>query len=97
MLDTDIFDGIARIRHEFLRANLKPPTVILLESHEEGMRMLSAIRQRGDWIAVVGSADLGHERQMSDGSVWMEIKVMGIAIRWPANRMAMPDGTWRHV
>ena len=93
----DIFNGIARIRLEFLRADLKPPTVILLESHKEGIRLLSSIRQSGDWSAVIGTADLGHKRTMADGSVWMEIKIMDIAIRWPANRIAMPDGTFQHA
>lgn len=96
-LNRDIYDGIAAIRHAFMSADLKPPTVILLESHEEGVRMLSAIRQSANWSAIIGSPDLGLETRMADGSTWMEIKIMGIAIRWPANRLALPDGSWRYV
>jgi hypothetical protein len=93
----DILDGLAQVRITFQRANLKPPTVILLEDHEEGLRFLSEIRQGGNWTSVAGSPDLGKVVEMADGSVWMECKVMGIAVRWPANRYAMPDGSWRFV
>lgn len=91
---TDILDGLAQVRATFLRANLKPPTVMLLESHEEGMRFLSTIRQSHHWLAVVGSPELGRVVEMADGSAWMECKVMNIAVRWPANRTARPDGGW---
>lgn len=92
--NSDILDGMAQILHAFLRANLKPPTVILLGSHDEGMRFLSAIRQKGCWEAKVGSPELGEPLMMADGSTWMECKVMGIAVRWPATRWARPDGGW---
>lgn len=88
---SDILDGLAQVRITFIRENLKPPTVMLLESHEEGMRFLSNIRQSVQWSAVVGSPDLGRVVEMADGSAWMECKVMGIAVRWPANRVADLD------
>lgn len=91
---SDVLDGLAQVRTTFMRANLKAPTVMLLESHEEGVRFLSEIRQSGHWVAVVGSHDLGRVVEMADGSAWMECKVMDIAVRWPANRIAMPDGRW---
>jgi hypothetical protein len=93
----DILDGLASIRHAFLRANLKVPTTILLESHDEGMRFLSAIRQKGNWFAEPGSPDLGKAITMSDGSVYMECTVMRIAVRWPANKLATRDGKWTWV
>lgn len=93
----DILDGIARIRVAFLAANLNPPTTILLESHEEGVRFLSAVRQTTQWSAVIGSPDLGLPVEMADGSVWMEVEVMGIKVRWPANRIATPDGSWSYA
>lgn len=94
---SDFLDGLAEVRLAFMRANLKPPTVMLLESHEEGMRFLSEIRQSHCWAAVVGSPDLGRVVEMADGSAWMECKVLNIAVRWPANRIAMPDGRWAFV
>jgi hypothetical protein len=94
---SDIFDGLARVRHTFLRENLKPPTVLLLESHEEGMRFLSNVRQSDKWFVVAGSPDLGHVVEMADGSAYMQIEVMGIKVRWPANRFATPDGSWSYV
>jgi hypothetical protein len=93
----DVIDGLAQVRHSFLSAGLKPPTVILLDNHEDGIRFLSAIRQSDTWTAVVGSSQLGSPVEMADGSIWMECKVMGIAVRWPANRYAAPDGSWSYA
>lgn len=70
---------------------------MLLESREEGMRFLSEIRQQTEWMAVVDSGQLGQPVEMADGSAWMECKVMGICVRWPAEIRAMPDGRWRYT
>lgn len=94
---SDILDGLSQVRATFMREGLKPPTVMLLESHEEGMRFLGSIRQAREWAAVVGSPELGRVVEMADGSAWMECKVMDIAVRWPANRVARPDGGWSYV
>lgn len=93
----DIMEAIARIRHGFKSSNLEPPTMIMLKSHDEGMRFLSELRQNGTWTAMAGSPDLGHPVEMADGSIYMEIKVMDIAVRWPSNRYATPDGSWKFV
>lgn len=92
----DILDGIARIRIAFKAADLEPPSTILLKSHKDGRRFLSAVRQTSEWSARVGGPVLGRPVEMADGSVWMEVKVMDIAVRWPANRIAMPDGSWSY-
>lgn len=91
----DIMDGLAMVRATFLSVNMKPPSVILLESHEEGILFLSEIRQVGFWVP--SGSDLGKPVEMADGSVWMEIQVMGIIVRWPANKIAMPDGSWSYA
>ena len=93
----DVLDGLAQVRTTFMRARLKPPTVMLLESHEEGMRFLNEIRQSAYWTAMAGSPDLGRLVEMADGSAWMECKVMDLAVRWPANMVATPDGHWSYV
>lgn len=93
----DILDGIAKMRCAFSAANMKPPATILLESHEEGMRFLAEMRQQSNWLATVGDPSLGKPIEMADGSVWMEVKVLGVAVRWPATLYAMPDGSWRHA
>lgn len=93
----DILGAIATIRHAFNAANLEAPTAIFLGSHEEGMRFLSAIRQETYWTVAAGDPSLGRIVEMADGSAWMEAKVMDVSIRWPANRLAMPDGSWRCV
>lgn len=94
---SDILDGLAQVRATFMREGLKPPTVMLLESHEEGKRFLLHLRQIGDWNVVAGSPDLGRVVEMADGSAWRECKVMDIVIRWPANRVARPDGGWSYT
>lgn len=94
---SDILDGLAQVRLAFMQAQLKAPTVILLESHDEGMNFLSQILQSVHWTAVVGSPDLGRPVKMADGSTWMECTVMDIAVRWPANRIATSDGSWAYA
>ena len=80
----DILDGLAQVRATFMRENMRPPTAILLESQEEGMRFLSAIRQQSVWREVI---ELPDKRivNMEDGSTWMQCEVMGISVRWPLN------------
>ena len=82
----DALGSLRAISIAFGRARLKRPTVILLESHEDGMRFLEAVQRPSDRMV-----------EMADGSAWMECKVMGIAVRWPANRVATPDGNWSYV
>ena len=82
----DVLDGLQAMSRAFGRARLKRPTAILLESHEEGMRFLEAVQRPSDRVV-----------EMADGSAWMECKVAGIAVRWPANRAATPDGNWSYV
>lgn len=93
----DILDGIAQIRHTFMAIGMQPPTTILLETHEEGMRFISAVRQTSQWVSVIGSSAIGRPVEMADGSAWMEIEVMGIKVRWPANRTATRDGSWAYT
>ena len=50
----DIIDAIATFRVAFLRENMKPPTVIILPDHEEGMRLLSYLRNTANWSAQIG-------------------------------------------
>lgn len=90
----DIFDAIAKARLAFMAADIKPPTVILLESHDEGIRFLNAVNQSCIYPLNLGDSRLGKEIKMADGSVWMGIEVMGIAIRWPANKYARKDGSY---
>ena len=92
----DIVDAIAKFRVAFLRENMKPPTVIILPDHEEGIRFLIYLRDNSVWSVSIGSPLLGKPIEQADGSVYMEIEIMGMKVRWPANRYAMPDGSWNH-
>ena len=44
----------------------------------------------------LGDPKLGRPVDMPDGSVWMEITIYGLKIRWPALRYPVPQGgyTW---
>lgn len=94
---SDVLDSIARIRMEFLALGLKPPVVIRLVSHEEGYRFLSSVRQSNQWITTAGSPNLGKPVLEADGTMVMEIEVMGVKVRWPADRLAKPDGSWAYI
>lgn len=95
-MDNDILSAIAKMKYAFRAAGFEPPSVVLLSSHDEGIKFLSAVRQQCYWSAPVGSPELGFAVEMADGSMWMEVKVIDVAVRWPANKIAMPDGSWRY-
>ena len=82
----DALGSLRVISIAFGRAKLKRPTVILLESNEEGVLFLEAVQRTSDRVV-----------EMADGSAWMECRVMGIAVRWPANTVAPPEGNWSYV
>lgn len=89
----DIFDAFARVRVAFKAANLNPPAAIHLPTREDGMRLLSVVAQQPFLVAT--PSRLGKPVELADGSVFMECELMGMKVRWPANRRAMPDGSWR--
>ena len=93
----DLVDAIAAFRVAFLREDFKPPVVILLEDHEEGSRFLGYLRNTSTWTVLVGDQRLGKPVEMADGSVFMELEIVGMKVRWPANRYAQPDGTWSYA
>ena len=93
----DIIDAIARFRVAFLRENMKPPTVIILPDHEEGMRLLSYLRDTSTWSVNIGDPRLGMPIEAADGTTYMEINIVGMKVRWPATKYAMPDGSWKYA
>ena len=86
---TDIFDALYTVRAAFLRANLSPPDAIILATHEDGMRFLSAVKQ--DNVIIYGGPGYQYAKPVEhpNGSVWMEVEAVGMKIRWPANRCAL--------
>lgn len=95
-MNNDILDGLVRIRHSFLAANLNPPASINLETHEDGMKLLSSVAQ-SNLIFTPRDERLGKPVEMADGSIFMECELMGMKVRWPANKFASPDGSWSFV
>lgn len=88
----DIIDGLAKLRHEFLALNIKPPAAVLLEDHDEGMKVLHQVHQMNHLVIPLGSERGGKVIEHPDGSVWMEIELFGMKIRWPAMKLAKPEG-----
>lgn len=95
--DGDIMDALASVRYAFRRANLEAPTTLLLANRDEGMRFLGAVRGQVRWSDKLVSVPLGSPVEMADGSMWMEMEVMGMKVRWPADRIATPDGRWGYM
>lgn len=89
----DVLDGIALAIEAFRRANLAPPSAIYLESPEEGRNFLLALAQTNFMYLDPGSR-FGTPVETASGAIYMQIKVNGIAINWPANKLANPDGSW---
>ena len=90
-MSEDFFDSLHTIRATFMRAGLEPPQAIILASHEEGMRFLSAIRDSG--MMVYKMPDAAYKPvEHPDGSMWMQAEFAGMKIHWPANRYATQAG-----
>ena len=81
----DVLDGLEQLRAAFISANLNPPSVILLDSQEEGMRFLSALGPTGASIDFFGP----HK----SGRAWVECRVMGIVVCWPRDKGLTPMGS----
>ena len=97
-MSDDIIDAIAKFRVAFLRENLKPPVAIMLASHDEGMRLVSHLNgMMMKPTYTLGDRTLGKPVEMADGSIAMELEIMGMKVRWPANRYALPDGSWGYM
>lgn len=86
----DLYDVFLNLRREFYSVDLKAPAAIVLESRDEGMKVLALISQKQFQILEPGGYGVPVEHP--DGSVWMEVQVCGIAVRWPAVKYAKEDG-----
>lgn len=93
----EILKGLDELRRGFLKSGLKAPTVILLESREQGMRFLMTVADVKYWVETGGPRQPAKPVEMADGSVWMECTIMNMVVRWPANTIATPDGSGSFV
>jgi hypothetical protein len=89
---SDIVDAIARIGVEFRRLDLDVPQAIILKDHDQGVRLLCQLHQRNNLMIPFGSGLGGKPIEHPDGSVWMEVEVYGIRVRWPAVKFAKREG-----
>ncbi len=103
---TDILDArqkldrwiyaIAGIGVGFRSAGLDVPEVIILKDHDQGMRLISKVHQH-NLYAKAGDSMWGKPIEQPDGSVYMEIELMGMKIRWPAMKMALQKGGYSWI
>ncbi len=91
---SDFLDDLSKCLLAFRKHNLSPPASILLSSHDEGMLLLGELIQKSAWSFQVGDERLGEPVLMMDGTYWMEMKLLGVKIRWPANKYENSDGTY---
>lgn len=90
---TDIFEVIAKMAHDFKSAGLEPPECVVLKSHDEGVRLMSALHQRRFMTFQAGDPrSAGRPIEHPDGSCFMECEIYGIKVRWPAVKFALKNG-----
>lgn len=85
---------LASVLDAFSEAGMKPPVAILLKDPEQGRILKAAIRNDEKlWWQV--QAESYRPVLHPDGSVWMEIKIWDVSVRWPAQQHAMEGGGYR--
>lgn len=85
-----VCDAVWDACRAFAKVNAKAPDVMIVD-RETGIRLMCEVREQAHIILPA------HERLESvvehpDGSVWREAEVMGVKVRWPANRLATVSG-----
>lgn len=93
-MNDDIIEALYAVSVAFRKCNLEPPAAIILKNHEEGMRLLHSIRDMGNWTYDPRTGAAGKPVEHPDGTIYMSIEVLGMNIRWPANRLAMENGDY---
>jgi len=91
----DILDAISQARHAFLAAGLEPPKIIVLQSHDDGMKFLSMMMQKQEWVYDLNDKSGRYGKPITDGNdeTWMDLQVQGVTIRWPAVPYKLPNKT----
>lgn len=90
-----IREEIMRIHVSFRKCGLKPPAAIHLASHEDGEAFLCECNEHARMVYYPGDPAFGAPVEMADGTVYMEVQVMGMKVRWPALQYKRHrDGAW---
>lgn len=88
----DTLKAISDTRRAFLAVGLEPPDVIILKSRKDGMKIIHEFRMMTRDPSHLH--DMGSPVEHPDGSVWMEVEVQDIKVRWPANKFALTDKSY---
>lgn len=81
---------VRKMRRDWVRLSLSPPAVIILEDHDQGMSLLCELKETNRLVYQPGA--WGTPVEHPDGSVWMEIEIEGMKVRWPAMQYAKHGG-----
>ncbi len=81
---------IREMLHGFAAQGFEAPEALILKSHKDGMWLLRSILKTKHFRYVPGG--YGKPVEHPDGSVWMEIEVQGLKVRWPALKYAQESG-----
>lgn len=76
-----------------LRAHRVDVSAINLASHQDGMKLVAEVHHTN---LVYEPGKYGNPIEQPDGSVWMEMMIFGLKIRWPAMKYPQQGGgfTW---
>lgn len=82
----EILDAVLRLQRAFKMHDMDAPEVLILKTREAGLRL-------EHFLASKNVVDMPQERakpvEHPDGSVYMEMEIAGMKVRYPANRVAI--------
>lgn len=83
----DFLDALYRMVHEFRKHGFEPPKIIVLKTHEDGMRLLHAISQQDCMVfqnPAPGRSSYGQPITDGNGETWIDLELIGVFIQFPA-------------
>jgi hypothetical protein len=91
-----IIEAFYQTRRAFLAAGLQPPEAIHLKDAREAALFERRVRSEMEPAAAI--ADRRQETVVTiGGEEFWQAELLGIKVRWPARRYALPGGGWTHV
>ena len=93
----DILAGIQTLKHALAHENISQPAEIVLKTHEDGEALVHALIRDGLLGMLKHGSSFATIDEFVAGSAWKKINIDGTVIKWPARKLALPNGTWRWV
>jgi hypothetical protein len=80
--------GLASLRQAFAFAQIQP-AILELATPDDGARLLRMLDIEHQLYVEPGMTQKGEYRN--------QVEIMGVIVRWPTKRLAMPSGGWKEV